>query len=114
MITRKQAKEKADSVGKIPDYIIKQIEHQIWNAAEDGKYEVFLYITDLWNSFNVHGGPTTPSKLQQNVIKFLTAAPNNFTVTFAPHGDSYVPRGLADDDNTGPEYINWGILVKFD
>jgi len=113
MITREQAKEKADSVGKVPDFIAKQIEQLIWKAAEEGKYEVFLYITDLWKGFDVYDC-VSPTKLQKNVIKFLTGDPYNFTATFTSYGETYVPRGLANDDGDGPTYANWGILVKFD
>ena len=27
------------------------------------------------------------------------------------YGESYVPRGLADDDGNGPKHINYGMTV---
>jgi hypothetical protein len=114
MITREQAKEKADSVGKVPDFVKKQLDDRISTAAENGDYQVFLYIPDLWQSVNVYQNPVEPTALQKNVIKFLTEAPNNFTISFTQDGDSYIPRGLADDIGDGPSYVTWGILVKFD
>ena len=36
-----------------------------------------------------------------------------YSVEYCFYGDSYVPRGLADDDGNGPSYKNYGILVRW-
>ena len=36
-----------------------------------------------------------------------------YSVEYCFYGDSYVPRGLADDDGNGTSYKNYGILVRW-
>ena len=36
-----------------------------------------------------------------------------YTHHYMFYGDSYVPRGLADDDGNGTSYKNYGIMVKW-
>ena len=36
-----------------------------------------------------------------------------YSVEYCFYGESYVPRGLADDDGNGPSYKNYGIVVTW-
>lgn len=51
------------------------------------------------------------SDLEKKVIEELGKL--GFKTQYIFYGESYVPRGLAADDGTGPGYKNYGIVVTW-
>lgn len=109
MITAHQAKALYDESGhEVELFLQAKVEPEIVKAARSGKRNVIIYL-----------GSLEPYKhLSQEVTATNTAVVNKlrdlgFSATIKLYGDSYVPRGLADDEGMGPRYTNYGIEISW-
>ena len=107
MITAAEAKTLYDQSGVEVDKYLHKIEPEIKAAAISGKRTVFHFI----GSRDVFTHPR-PDPLQTRIIEKLREL--GYTVQWLDsEGESYVPRGLADDDDEGPSYTNYGIQIAW-
>lgn len=108
MITAAEAKALYDDSGvEVAKYLQYKIEPEVKAAATSGKRTVFHYV----GSCDMFTYPR-PDPLQNRIIEKLREL--GFTVQWLDSdGESYVPRGLADDDGNGPSYTNYGIQIAW-
>lgn len=107
MITAKEAKELYDQSGQeVADYLKHSIEQRVKSAAEGGKRQVFIDMGSV-RQFEYLRSTITP--LQQAVADKLKEL--GYRVEIKLDGESYVPRGLADDNGNGPTIQNYGIVI---
>lgn len=106
MINAIQARELVAASGVEADAVLKTLEPLITAAAKEGKRELF-YFLDAERTFN--NLPSTP--LNKMVLSKLGTLGFNANISW--NGDSYVPRGLADDVGDGPLHKNYGYLIRW-
>ena len=105
MLSAKEAREIVENSDVEVLKSLKMFDEQIRYAAAQGKREYFYRM----GAVEMFLGMTALKPLTVSVIAKLEALGYGVKYTF--YGDSYVPRGLADDDGNGPEYTNYGIIV---
>ena len=105
MITAKEAKALYDESGAEAKALLKTFEPKIIEAAKSGKRWVIVFI----DSHPTYETPH-PTATQQRAIKMLEEF-GYVSLWMPQYDDAYVPRGLADDDDAGPSYINCGIYI---
>lgn len=107
MITADETKTLYDQSGaEVDKYLHHKIEPEI-KAATSGNRTVFHFI----GSRDVFTHPR-PDPLQTRIIE-KPRAPGYAVQWLESEGESYVPRGLADDDGDGPSYTNYGIRITW-
>jgi hypothetical protein len=107
MITAKEAKQLYDqSEQEVADYLSHHVEGYVRSAAESGKRQVQIHI-DTTGPFEYLDQKITP--FEKAVIDKLKTL--GYTAKIENYGDSYVPRGLADDDGNGPSHRNYGFII---
>lgn len=106
MISAKEAKALYDASGKEAEQILLTIEPKIIDASNRGERKVFIHL-----DASEVGCLVAPTALQTQIIDKLIAL--GYRVQFASHGESYVPRGLSDDDGNGPRYTNLGFIIQW-
>jgi hypothetical protein len=109
MITAKEAKELYDQSGQeVEDFLTHSVEQRVKKAAEGGKRQVFIDMGSV-KQFEYLQSTVTP--LQQAVaVKLKTLG---YRADIKLDGESYVPRGLADDNGNGPTIQNYGIQISW-
>lgn len=109
MITAKEAKELYDQSGQeVADYLKYSVEQKVKNAANSGKRQVFIDMGSV-KQFEYLRSTITP--LQQAVADKLKEL--GYRTEIKLDGESYVPRGLADDNGNGPTIQNYGIQISW-
>ena len=109
MITAKEAKELYDQSGQeVADYLKHNVEQKIKDAASGGKRQVFI---DMGSVRQFRSLQETITPLQQAVADKLKTL--GYRADFKLDGESYVPRGLADDNGNGPTIQNYGIHIAW-
>ena len=116
MITAEQAAQlAAQSDAMIEQYLIK-IGHAIEAVAMAGERSLSLntvFSCDERVSFSI-GPHEKKSEHQQFRVRLINALKSfNYRAQIEMIGDSYVPRGLADDDGNGPVYQQYAIVVRW-
>lgn len=107
MITAKDAKQLYEDSGyEVEQFLTHQVETEVINAAKSGKRQIMIYLGTI-SPFEYVQNVTTP--LHRAVVSRLKEL--GFHAEIQPYGNKYVPRGLADDDGTGPEHQNFGIHI---
>lgn len=107
MITAKEAKELYDKSGQeVADYLKYTVEKEVVKAAEGGKRQTIIHLKSL-EPYRHLDQVITP--LQKAVVAKLKEL--GYHAEIKLYGDSYVPRGLADDDGEGPSHQNYGIHI---
>ena len=107
MITAKEAKVLYDKSGQeVADYLKYTVEKEVVRAAEGGKRQTIIHLKSL-EPFRHLDQVITP--LQKAVVDQLKML--GYHAEIKLYGDSYVPRGLADDDGNGPSHQNYGIHI---
>lgn len=106
MINAIQARELVAESGVEADAVLKTLEPLITNVAKEGKRELFYFLDALPTYCNL---PSTP--LNKMVLSKLGTL--GFSANISWSGDSYVPRGLADDDGNGPLHKNYGYHIRW-
>ena len=111
MITADEAKTLYDQSGvEVDKYLQHKIEPEIKAAATSGNRTVFHFI----GTRDILTRPPRPDPLQTRIIEKLRAL--GYTVRWINSDcESYVPLGLADDDDDdeGPSYTNYGIRITW-
>jgi hypothetical protein len=107
MITAKEAKELYDKSGQeVADYLKHTVEKEVVKAAEGGKRNTIIHLGSK-GPYEYLDSMVTP--LQKTVVWKLKEL--GYHADIKLYGDSYVPRGLADDDGNGPSHQNYGIHI---
>jgi hypothetical protein len=107
MITAQEAKTLYDESGKeIQDYIKFTVEKEVIKAATSGKRQVSVHLGSVEYFYHIDQ-VITP--LQKGVVAALKDLGYQVDIRFA--GETYVPRGLADDDGLGPEHRNYVLSI---
>ena len=108
MISASEAKALYDDSGaEVDEYLRYKIEPEVKAAATQGARKVFHYL----GSRNVFTHPQ-PDPLHLHIIEKLREL-GYAALWMDSEGESYVPRGLADDNGNGPQYQNYGILISW-
>lgn len=109
MITAKEAKQLYDESGaEVEQFLKNEVEKKVIDAAKGGKRHVFIYLGSV-KLFEYLDRTITP--LQQAVADKLKTL--GYRADIKLDGESYVPRGHADDDGHGPAVQNYGIQVSW-
>lgn len=109
MITAKEAKELYDQSGaEVEQFLKNEVEKRVTDTAKSGKRQVFIHLGSV-KQFQYLDRTITP--LQQAVADKLKTL--GYRADIKLDGESYVPRGLADDDGNGPKITNYGIQVSW-
>jgi hypothetical protein len=109
MITAKEAKELYDQSGhEVADYLKYTVEKEVVKAAEGGKRNTVIHLGSK-GPYEYLVQVITP--LQQAVVEKLKEL--GYRAEIKLYGESYVPRGLADDDGNGPSHENYGIHISW-
>ena len=107
MITAKEAKDLYDQSGQeVADYLKYTVEKEVVKAAEGGKRNTMIHLGSK-GMFDHLDQIITP--LQKAVVTKLKEL--GYHAEIKLYGDSYVPRGLADDDGNGLTHQNYGIHI---
>jgi putative transposon-encoded protein len=107
MISAKEAKELYDqSCTEVEAFLKQTVEPKVTEAAKRGHRHVFIHL-DASASFEILDKMVTP--VQNSAMVKLKELGYQAQVTF--DGEKYVPRGLANDDGSGPLYQNYGIQI---
>ena len=109
MITAKEAKQLYDESGaEVEQFLKNEVEKRVTDAAKGGKRFVFIHLGSV-KQFEYLDRTITP--LQQAVADKLKTL--GYRADIKLDGESYVPRGLADDDGNGPKIQNYGIQISW-
>jgi hypothetical protein len=109
MITAKEAKELYDKSGQeVTDYLKHTVEKEVVKAAEGGKRQTIIFLSSK-GMFDNLDQLITP--LQRAVVDKLQEL--GYRAGIRLYGDSYIPRGLADDNGNGPKHQNYGIHISW-
>ena len=109
MLNAAEAKALYDDSGvEVAKYLQYKIEPEIKAAATSGKHRLFHFV----GSRDVFTQPR-PDPLQTRIIEKLREF--GYTVQWVEaEGESYGPRGLADDNNNhGPSCVYYGIVITW-
>lgn len=86
---------------------LKMFDEQVRYYSAKGERKYFY---DMGSTETCHPLPVL-KPLTVSVVSRLRVL--GYSVEYCFYGESYVPRGLADDDGNGPSYKNYGILVRW-
>ncbi len=107
MITAKEARQLYDESGAEVDHFLKhKVEIHIVSAAKSGKRQAEIHIGTT-GPYEYVDQKITP--LERAILAKLNEL--GYIANIVNYGDSYVPRGLADDDGGGPEHTNYGFII---
>lgn len=105
MITAKEALELYNQSGtEVKLFLDKNVLDQVKLAAMSGKKNCFINCGS-----HIANKAPIPIHLYISVMQELQKL--GYAVRFMNYGDSYVPRGMADDAGNGPLYVNYGISI---
>jgi len=111
-ITAEQARFLVNESDAGIDYILKELDRNISDAARNGETSIASYVTHTWFSRPVNDiTPINPTDVQLKVSKYLKKY--GYSVTLATHGGSYIPKGLSDDFGMGPAHVNWCLHIRW-
>ena len=85
---------------------------KIEDAASKGKRELQVYEEGWWGceeDFRTHS--VLPSTKQVRLMEQLKK--HGYHAEFGRISAGYVPRGLTEDDGSGPTYYNMGISIRW-
>ena len=109
MINAKEAKALYDKSGQeVADYLKHTVEPAVKKAATAGKRKVYIQLGATQFSSEMSEEIT---HVHRGVVEKLKEL--DYVVSIAQDGESYVPRGLADDDGDGPSYTNYGFHISW-
>ncbi len=107
MIDAAEARRLYDESGaEVTAWLDCNASRKIEDAAKSGKRNVFIFLDseEVWKN-------PTPSPIQKRCIDALIGL--GYRAEFKVDAETYVPRGLADDEGAGPKYRNYGIMVSW-
>lgn len=107
MINAKEAKLLYDSSSAmVESYLTRSIEPAIKNAAQEGELKVVIHIDSLESSTYLNQVVT---QLHKSTVERLLDL--GYTAKIGYYGDTYIPRGLINDDGDGPTYQRYGLII---
>ena len=107
MITANQAlKLYQDSSVEVDEFLKLTVEPEVIKAANSGKKQTIVHLGAV-AYYDYVQQKLTPLHLA--VIERLKAL--GYIAEAKKYGESYVPRGLADDQGNGPMHTNYGIHI---
>lgn len=105
MITAKDALELYEKSGaEVQSLLDQKIHPFVEDAATRGKRTCNVHIGSVELYRNME--PTATENAAVEKLKSM-----GYTVWIAKYGESYVPRGLQNDDGDGPKYRNYGFII---
>ena len=106
MINAKEANVIYDRSGQeVKDYLKYKIEPCVVEAAKAGKKQVFVFVNAIECHHFINISPLTKKVMEK--LKEL-----GYTVRYDKDlSHKYIPKGLMDDDGSGPEYVNHGYFI---
>lgn len=106
MISATEAKALYDASGKdVENWINCKVRTQVESSAKSGNRFVYIHI----DSIESYAPLPNPTSLEQAVMSKLISL--GYVVKLTKYGDTYIPRGLSDDNGDGPTHINYGLCV---
>jgi hypothetical protein len=118
MITAADARKRAQMSNDAVDQFVEALGVKIEEAANKGLYEIKYHGNGQYDptkdneicmeSFMTFKVP----QFWELVIAKLKSHPLNYMAKIG-HSESYFPRGLANDDGEGPEYIDYYIVISW-
>ena len=97
-----------NSDAKANEILETQIFKNIKEYAEKGKSQ-YIYYVDSCEISAAMPAQTVTQKMITDKLKAL-----GYWAEWSEYGDSYIPRGLADNyDGSGPAYMNYGIIIRW-
>ena len=109
MISAKEAKILYEKSGQlVEDYLKHNVEQEIIKASNNGERTVTILLDSIENSKTLSQAITP---LHNSICERLKELGYNVNVT--KYGNSYVPKGLANDLGYGPLYTNYGIIITW-
>jgi hypothetical protein len=118
MISAAEARKRAQMSQEAVDKFLEELSPKIAAASDKGLFEYRYsgqspYDPTKTDQLSMESFMTfTMPEFWKLAIAKLQAFPNNYGVT-VKHDDPYVPRGLADDDGNGPEYVSYYMLISW-
>ena len=106
MITAKEARALYNQCGAEAERFLANIEPKIIESAKLGKRSVFFHIDSEEVSKLIYSTP-----LQVQVLDRLYRM--GYNIQFTRYGESYVLRGLADNDGNIPIHTNCGLAIHW-
>jgi hypothetical protein len=110
MITASEAFSLVEASNSTIDKMLKILDPKIRAAAEKGQRQLPVFEEGWWDSVPSMSN-IKPSPKQDRLIAAL--ANHGFSARLENHGGVYIPKGLADDDGNGPEYVNACIVIRW-
>ena len=111
MFSAADAARLADQASGKYEKICERIGEKVKELSEVGKREYAIYETGYWSAEPTLRipGPTEAQRLLMTCLRKY-----GYFAELLRDGETYVPRGLADDyDNSGPEHQNWCIVIRW-
>ena len=100
-----------NSAANVEKYIAL-IEPNIRKLANDGKRTYECYVDGLWSNMEeyrfIYAELTPIQLLVSNKLKEF-----GYMVRLSKSGDTYIPRGLADDYGEGPSHVNVCLIISW-
>ena len=107
MISAQEAKLIYDNSGvEVQEFLDQKIEHAVKIAAGLGKRYYIYHLGSIAPYMRIHQEDHRVEMLAAEELKKL-----GYHVSIGTYGDSYVPRGLSDDEGNGPDHKNYGITI---
>ena len=107
MITAKEAKHLYDQSGEeVNSFLKNNVNVEVKTAAMAGLRNVVIYLGSL-DTFSHLDQKITP--LQKAVATQLIGL--GYKVSIKLYDQPYIPRGLQQDDGSGPTYQNYGLHI---
>lgn len=92
------------------EQMLNSLDMKIREQAIKGQTEYVIY-DEGWYESAPCGSPPNKTHKHRALVDKLQR--HGFSVTFGAISSSYVPKGLMNDDGSGPEYKNYGITVRW-
>jgi len=97
-----------ESGAEATNYLRDKIEPIIIAAAKSGKCECIIFIDNISVFDNLYSKITPLENLVVEKLKAL-----GYQAKIDRDGETYVPRGLADDEGNGPLYVNYAFHISW-
>lgn len=110
MINANEARQLVDESDKTVNDILNKLDLSIRMMAARGERLYACYNEVAWCGKPIGQNPV-PTDLHNKLIAKLKSL--GFGAKYSFHGDSYIPRGLMEDDGTGPLHINHVLIVTW-
>jgi hypothetical protein len=111
MFTAVEARKLTDQASGKYEKICEKIGLKVKELADAGKNEYAIYEEGFWGAMSIWEMRNPATEAQTLLMSLLRKY--GYRVTLEPDGETYVPRGLADDDGDGPKHQNRCIVIRW-